>query len=105
MTTAASDYTKMTSAQRIAFLRSLPRTTVQEADAPRCQCHTFSMWRSGGAWRCLTCDPPRLCARSFPGAWYEMPRSADGWGRTASDEPADARRLPLDAATGRPLNR
>jgi len=58
MTTAASDYTKMTSAQRIAFLRSLPRTTVQEADAPRCQCHTFSLWRSGGAWRCLTCDPP-----------------------------------------------
>jgi hypothetical protein len=58
MTAAASEYTKMTSAQRFAFLQSLPRVTVQETDAPRCQCHTFSLWRSGGAWRCLPCDPP-----------------------------------------------
>jgi len=56
MALSASDYTKMTSEQRIAFLRSLPRSTVQEADAPRCQCQSLSLWRSGGAWRCLTCD-------------------------------------------------
>ena len=47
----ASEYTKMTSAQRIASPRSLPRVTVQEADPSRCQCHTFSLWRAGGAWR------------------------------------------------------
>ena len=54
MALSASDYTKMTSAERVAFLRSLPRTTVQEANAPRCQCHTFSV----AVRRRLTCDPP-----------------------------------------------
>ena len=59
MTAIASDYTKMTSAQRIASLRSLPRATVQEGDMPKCPCRTSSLWRSGGAWRCLNCDPPK----------------------------------------------
>jgi hypothetical protein len=92
VTLSASDYTKMTSAQRVAFLRSLSRTTVQEADAPRCQCHTFSLWRSGGAWRCLTCDPPEPAGSvteavraTIPGrpVWDRTQRH--GWHRMGSD--------------------
>ena len=58
MTSAFTDYRNMPSKQRIAVLRALARKTVQEADAPKCQCHTFTLWRADGVWRCLTCDPP-----------------------------------------------
>jgi hypothetical protein len=40
----------MPSKQRIAVLRVLPRKTVQEAaDAPKCQCHTFTVRKASAA--------------------------------------------------------
>jgi hypothetical protein len=46
MTSSIPDFRNMPSKQRIAALRELPRATVQEADGPKCECHTFTLWRT-----------------------------------------------------------
>ena len=57
------------SAERVAFIRSLPTVPVLPEQIPKCQahCRTLTVWREahGNPWRCFTCDEPGSRAGNF----------------------------------------
>ena len=57
------------SAERVAFIRSLPTVPVLPEQIPKCQahCRTLTVWREAHdkPWRCFTCDEPGSRAGNF----------------------------------------